>query len=99
MKHKTLEQRAKEYCENNIPNLPDMHFTISTAYEAGAADEYRELTEWYDARKTLPELNVQILFKVGGARHIGARYGKDWLSDNGMIFSTEEISGWRFIYE
>lgn len=99
MKLKTLEQKAKEYCEKNIPNLPDMHFTISTAYEAGATDMYRELTEWYNAKDTLPEQNLQILFKVGDARHIGARYGEDWISDNGPIFCTEDISGWRFIYE
>lgn len=45
---KTIEQRAQEYCEKNIPNLPDMHFAIATAYEEGATEERRQLTEWHD---------------------------------------------------
>ena len=36
-----IESAAKKYCQDNIPNLPQMHLTISTAFEAGAkwADE------------------------------------------------------------
>lgn len=31
-----IEKAAKKYCQDNIPNLPQMHLTISTAFEAGA---------------------------------------------------------------
>lgn len=48
---KTIEQRAQEYCEKNIPNLPDMHFAIATAYEEGATEERRQLTKWHDIAK------------------------------------------------
>lgn len=36
-----IEMAAKKYCHGNIPNLPQMHLTIQTAFEAGAkwADE------------------------------------------------------------
>ncbi|WP_314273103.1 hypothetical protein [Hoylesella shahii] len=36
-----IEKVAKKYCQDNIPNMPQMHLTISTAFEAGAkwADE------------------------------------------------------------
>lgn len=36
-----IESAAKKYCQDNIPNLPQMHLTIQTAFEAGAkwADE------------------------------------------------------------
>lgn len=36
-----IESAAKNYCQDNIPNLPQMHLTISTSFEAGAkwADE------------------------------------------------------------
>lgn len=41
-----IEMAAKKYCQDNIPNLPQMHLTISTAFEAGA--------EWADAHPTNP---------------------------------------------
>ena len=31
-----IEISAKKYCQDNIPNLPQMHLAISTAFEAGA---------------------------------------------------------------
>lgn len=31
-----IEMAAKKYCQDNIPNLPQMHLAISTAFEAGA---------------------------------------------------------------
>lgn len=31
-----IEKAAKKYCQGNIPNLPQMHLTIQTAFEAGA---------------------------------------------------------------
>ena len=31
-----IEKAAKKYCHDNIPNLPQMHLAISTAFEAGA---------------------------------------------------------------
>ena len=39
-----IESAAKKYCQDNIPNLPQMHLTISTAFEAGV--------EWCDAHFT-----------------------------------------------
>ena len=30
-----IEKAAKKYCQDNIPSLPQMHPTISTAFEAG----------------------------------------------------------------
>lgn len=31
-----IKMMAKKYCQDNIPNLPQMHLAISTAFEAGA---------------------------------------------------------------
>lgn len=39
-----IENASKKYCQDNIPNLPQMHFTISTAFEAGV--------EWCDRQFT-----------------------------------------------
>lgn len=39
-----IEKAAKKYCQDNISNLPQMHLTISTAFEAGA--------DWYDRQFT-----------------------------------------------
>ena len=41
-----IEKVSKKYCQVNIPNLPQMHFTISTAFEAGV--------EWADAHPANP---------------------------------------------
>ena len=41
-----IENASKKYCQDNIPNLPQMHLTISTAFEAGA--------EWADAHPVKP---------------------------------------------
>ena len=44
-----IEMAAKKYCQVNIPNLPQMHLTISTAFEAGAkwAEEH-PATPWHN---------------------------------------------------
>lgn len=36
-----IEVASKKYCLDNIPNMPQMHLAIQTAFEAGAkwADE------------------------------------------------------------
>lgn len=41
-REKETTKAAKEYCQKNMPNLPQMHLAIETAFEAGAkwADEY-----------------------------------------------------------
>lgn len=39
-----VEQAAKKYCQDNISNLPQMHLTISTAFEAGAEWYYKQFT-------------------------------------------------------
>ena len=31
-----IENASKKYCQDNIPNLPQMHLALSTAFEAGA---------------------------------------------------------------
>lgn len=37
-----INKSAKKYCQKNIPNLPQMHLAIETAFEVGAewADEH-----------------------------------------------------------
>ena len=53
---KTIEELAEEYCVKNIPNLKDMHLTISTAYEAGFEKSQEWIMEELD--KTLKALRV-----------------------------------------
>ena len=48
---KTIEELAEEYCVKNIPNLKDMHLTISTAFEAG----FEKSQEWISVDDELPE--------------------------------------------
>lgn len=46
-----IEQAAKEYCEKEIPSLKSMHFTISSAFEAGA--EWALANQWHDVNDIL----------------------------------------------
>lgn len=62
-----IEKAAKKYCQDNIPNLPQMHLTIATAFEAGAkwADAH-PVNPWHNvADGDLPADNTYCLFLVG----------------------------------
>ena len=50
-REKETTKAAKEYCQKNIPNLPQMHLAIETAFEAGAkwADEYTA-NSWHSVK-------------------------------------------------
>lgn len=58
-----IEQAAKEYCEKEIPSLKSMHFTISSAFEAGA--EWALANQWHEINKELPKEteNVLVLYE------------------------------------
>lgn len=56
-----IEMTAKaagEYCMKNIPDFPDMHITISTAFEAGA--QWAEDNRWLSVNESLPEDVVKV---------------------------------------
>lgn len=53
MKNK-VEEAAMEYCQKNIPNLEQMHLTISTAFESGADWQSKQLP-WISVKEQLPE--------------------------------------------
>lgn len=50
-REKEITKAAKEYCQKNMPNLPQMHLAIETAFEAGAkwADEY-PANSWHSVK-------------------------------------------------
>ena len=54
-----IEQAAKEYCEKEIPSLKSMHFTISSAFEAGA--EWALANQWHDVKEELPKETENVL--------------------------------------
>lgn len=55
---------ANDYCTKNIPDMPDMHLAISTAFEAGA--EWERENRWISVADSLPEDVVKV--------HKGTRY-------------------------
>lgn len=66
-REKEINKAAKEYCQKNIRNLPQMHLAIETAFEAGAkwAEEHpswKNITKvWNLATKTaIAQLNREI---------------------------------------
>ena len=52
-----VTKKAKQYCKENIPNLPDMHLAIETAFEAGWRAAYEHLIHipWDKAVKELSD--------------------------------------------
>nr|DAQ98643.1 MAG TPA: hypothetical protein [Caudoviricetes sp.] len=56
---------SKKYCQDNIPNLPQMHLTISTAFEAGAewADEHLSMEVILDVWNLATETAIKQLSK------------------------------------
>lgn len=70
---KGIEQAAKEYCEKEIPSLKSMHFTISSAFEAGA--EWALANQWHEiSRDKIPnDVDILIRFEDGSIK----RYDED----------------------
>ena len=68
-----IEQAAKEYCEKEIPSLKSMHFTISSAFEAGA--EWALANQWHEiSRDKIPnDVDILIRFEDGSIK----RYDED----------------------
>ena len=68
-----IEKTGKEYCHDNIPNLPQMHLAISTAFEAGAkwAEEH-PANPWHNvADGDLPKESGDYLCYSGYETRIG----------------------------
>ena len=61
---KTIEELAEEYCVKNIPNLKDMHLTISTAFEAG----FEKSQEWISVDDELPKAEEVVLVRYKTAK-------------------------------
>lgn len=66
-REKEINKAAKEYCQKNIRNLPQMHLAIEAAFKAGAmwADEHpswKNITKvWNLATKTtIAQVNIDM---------------------------------------
>lgn len=87
-----IEKAAKKYCQGNIPNLPQMHLTIQTAFEAGAelADAH-PANPWHNiADGDLPPNNTYCLFLIYG-EHMEQGYVRD-----GDVFFDSTEKPWAF---
>lgn len=60
-----IENVSKKYCQDNIPNLPQMHLAISTAFEAGAkwAEEHPSINASIDVWNLATETAIKQLSK------------------------------------
>lgn len=67
IREKEIYQAAKECCQKNIPNLPQMHFVVETAFEAGAkwADEHPKSPWHFVADGDLPPIDKVVLCTNG----------------------------------
>lgn len=66
-----IEQAAKEYCEKEIPSLKSMHFTISSAFEAGA--EWALANQWHKIEEKQPPF-MQIVILADSAQRFCLGY-------------------------
>ena len=91
---KTIEELAEEYCVKNIPNLKDMHLTISTAFEAG----FEKSQEWISVDDELPKLGQLVLVMINNGQNMisTARYGghNQFHLDCFDMYSTN-VTHWR----
>ena len=104
-REKETTKAAKEYCQKNMPNLPQMHLAIETAFEAGAkwADEH-PATLWHSvADGDLPTENKEYLVFVFGVvdffhYHVKSNY---WSKSRAYFYkdccTQEEITHWMEI--
>lgn len=110
---KTIEERAKEFCEKNIcvdcgdrDNFDKgcLGCSISTPsvlkflIQFGKS-EREELTRWRDPKKEMPEHRKQVLVKTDTENHDVAYYSDnvDGWIANDGIYNTAQIIGWREI--
>lgn len=112
---KTIEERAKEFCENNIcvecgdrKNCDRKCLgTCIPTYDAlewliqFGKSEREELTRWRDPKKEMPEHRKQVLVKTDTENHDVAYYSDnvDGWIANDGIYNTAQIIGWREIHE
>lgn len=84
-----IEQAAKEYCEKEIPSLKSMHFTISSAFEAGA--EWALANQWHKVLEQTPdtERDVVVVNEYND-------FGTAWFDEDGKARTSlfGEIIAW-----
>lgn len=91
----TVEEAANKYCQKNIPNLKQLHLTISTAFEAGAEWQAKQ-SPWISVKERLPETKDKVLvlnrMKHNGGYFISENYYEngDWAAKSAMY--SEKIA-------
>lgn len=99
---KTIEERAREFCEKisvgqNVPNYI-VNFMIE-CYRAGADSEHSLLSEWHDPKEH-PQDGKTVIAKYTDKQYILAHYDHKWeewvneLNDKFVV-----IIGWREIHK
>lgn len=100
-REETIEQVASKYCQDNIPNLSQMHLTVSMVFEAGAkwADEH-PVKFWHSvADGDLPTPYVRCLFiSYIGVESIGYMLDNEAvIADNAFAALIDEVEYWAEI--
>lgn len=91
-----IEQAAKEYCEKEIPSLKSMHFTISSAFEAGA--EWALANQWHDVKEELPPIDTMVIIRTKNGSYgssmvynsidsLGNELGQQWRGSTNFVRS------------
>lgn len=83
-----IKNAAQEYCQKNIPNLPQMHLAIETAFEAGAkwADEH-PINPWHSVKdRELPQEAKDCIFSYQGELY------KGFMFEDGELHFDDEFS-------
>lgn len=89
---KTVEEAAREYCNNNFPYSEYLDLTVETAFEAGA-DWQAKQSPWISVEERLPEENENIIIMCEhGAIFNGSYCNGVWFCMDGYIYDTYKDS-------
>lgn len=79
---------------------PGIIVLAGEAYQRGAEDEHRLLTEWHNPKEEVPEINVAVLVKSQyGKLGIGYYMGTNAWDAFGHRLASDVVTAWRPIHE
>lgn len=95
----SIIDRATNYAYMVAGGSPDI-VMAGEAYQRGAEDEHRLLTEWHSALKELPDLNKPVLVRDEfDEYHIGTLTEKGWNVETWLFIEQGIVVEWRELWE
>lgn len=92
---KTVEEAAREYCNNNFPYSEYLDLTVETAFEAGAEWQSKQ-SPWISVEDAIPNKQAkgmcQVKFVDGSIDEMAMREVNKWIYP---YINTGYVTHWR----